>query len=218
MKELKMKIEIWSDVVCPFCYIGKRHFEEAIENFSETEFLEIEWKSYQLNPNSQPNPKDDAYTYLAETKQKSLDWSISAHKQITEMAAQSGLEFRFDIAKPANTLLAHRFLQLAKTKNLGDDAEEALFKAYFTEGKNLNQFEEIEKIGQEIGLNTDPLKDENAFVAEVRKDIYEAQQLRINSVPMFVFDNKYGVSGAQPVEAFTSTLEKAFSEWENINL
>lgn len=218
MKELKMKIEIWSDVVCPFCYIGKRHFEEALENFSETEFLEIEWKSYQLNPNSQPHPKDDAYTYLAETKQKSLDWSISAHQQITEMAAQSGLEFRFDIAKPANTLLAHRFIQLAKTKNLGEEAEEALFKAYFTEGKNLNQLEEIIQIGQEIGLNTDPLKVENSFVAEVRKDIYEAQQLRINSVPMFVFDNKYGVSGAQPVEMFTSTLEKAFSEWENINL
>ena len=213
-----MKIEIWSDVVCPFCYIGKRHFEAALENFTENEFLEIEWKSFQLNPKSQPNPKDDAYTYLAEQKQKSLDWSIMAHQQVTEMAEQSGLEFRFEIAKPANTLLAHRLIQLAKTKKLGEKAEEALFRAHFTEGRNLNQLEVIHQIGKEIGLDTAILKDENAFIKEVSRDLYEAQQLKISSVPMFVFDNKYGVSGAQPIEVFEGTLERAFSEWENINL
>lgn len=213
-----MKIEIWSDVVCPFCYIGKRHFEEALEKFSEVEHLDIEWKSFQLDPDSQPDTEKDSYTYLAEKKQKSLDWSIEVHQQITETASRSGLDFRFDIAKPANTLLAHRFIQLAKTENLGEEAEEALFKAHFTEGIDINKFEEIVKIGQEIGLDTNPLKDKNAFVEKVRMDLYEAKQLGISSVPIFVFDNKYGVSGAQPVELFTNTLEKAFSEWENINL
>ncbi|HUH74994.1 MAG TPA: DsbA family oxidoreductase [Chitinophagales bacterium] len=218
MGNLKMKIEIWSDVVCPFCYIGKRHFEESLAKFSEVEHLDIEWKSFQLDPEGQPDPQKDAYTHLAEKKQKSIDWSISVHQQITETAAKSGLEFRFDIAKPANTLLAHRLIQLAKTKHLGEAAEEALFKAHFTDGIDLNKFEEIEKIGHAIGLDTDPLKDENAFVENVRMDLYEAKQLGISSVPIFVFDNKYGVSGAQPVELFTSTLEKAFSEWENVNL
>ncbi len=216
-----MKIEIWSDVACPFCYIGKRNFEAALEQFSENEFIEVEWKSFQLDPNAAPKTGVDAYTYLADLKGKSLEWSVQAHQQITEMAAQTGLEYRFDIAKPANTLQAHRLIQLAKTQDLGGEAEEALFSAHFTEGRDLNQLSTIIEIGTDIGLSGEDLElltDGNAFTDEVKRDIFEARQLGINSVPFFVLDNKYGVSGAQPPGVLAQYIEKAFTGWENVNL
>lgn len=216
-----MKIEIWSDIACPFCYIGKRNFEDALEQFSENEFIDVEWKSFQLDPNAAPKTGVDAYTYLAELKGKSLEWSVQAHQQITEMAAQAGLEYRFDIAKPANTLQAHRLIQLAKSQGLGNEAEEALFSAHFTEGRDLNQLSTIIEIGTDIGLSNEDLElltDGNAFTDEVKRDIFEARQLGINSVPFFVLDNKYGVSGAQPAGVLAQYIEKAFTGWENVNL
>lgn len=221
MSHPKMKIEIWSDVICPFCYIGKRNFEQALEEFSESHYIEVEWKSFQLDPKAKPAAGVDVYTYLAETKGKSLEWSYQAHQQIAEMAAQSGLEYRFDIAHPANTFLAHRLIQLAKTKGKGIEAEEALFSAYFTEGKNIQDDATIIEIGTDLEISSDELQllvDTDIYSEEVNRDIYEAKQLGINSVPFFVLDNKYGVSGAQPVKTFAAYIEKAFTEWENVNL
>lgn len=217
----KMKIEIWSDVICPFCYIGKRNFEQALGEFSESDYIEVEWKSFQLDPNAKPESGVDAYTYLAETKGKTLEWSYQVHQQITEMAAQSGLDYHFDIAQPANTFLAHRLIQLAKTKGKGADAEEALFSAYFTEGRNIQDVSTIIEIGTDLDISSDALKllvDSDIYSEEVKRDIYEAKQLGINSVPFFVLDNKYGVSGAQPAKTLAAYIEKAFTEWENVNL
>lgn len=221
MSHPKMKIEIWSDVICPFCYIGKRNFETAMEEFSEAHYIEVEWKSFQLDPKAHPAPGVDAYTYLAETKGKSLEWSYQAHQQITEMAASVGLEYKFDIAKPANTFLAHRFIQLAKTHGKGSDAEEALFSAYFTEGRNIQDASTIIEIGTDLDISSDELQllvDTDIYSEEVKRDMYEAKQLGINSVPFFVLDNKYGVAGAQPAKTLATYIEKAFTEWENVNL
>lgn len=221
MSTSKMKIEVWSDIVCPFCYIGKRNLETALEEFSESHDIEVIWKSFQLDPNAQPPEGVNSYQYLAQIKGKSLDWSIEAHQQITEMAAQVGLEYRFDLAKPANTFLAHRLIQLAKSLGKGEEAEEALFKAHFTDGKNIQDHRTIIEIGADLNIDAQEVQnlvDSDAYSDEVKRDIFEAKQLGISSVPFFVLDNKYGVAGAQPAHVLLSYIDKCYIEWENMNL
>ena len=215
-----MKVEIWSDVLCPFCYIGKRNFEKALSEFSEAEWIEVEWKSFQLDPQAAPKPGTNVYTYLAESKGKSLDWSIDMHRQVEQMAAQAGLEYNFDIAQPANSYLAHRFIQLAKQKGLGNEAEEALFNAYFTAGKNISDSDTLIEIGESIGIDagtTHHLIHSDEGADGVSRDIYEARQIGVTGVPFFVFDNKYAISGAQQPDMFTQCLERSFTEWETLN-
>jgi len=215
-----MKVEIWSDVMCPFCYIGKRRFENALEHFGHKNDIEIEWKSFQLNPNMKTDPSVNINQYLADIKGWDLDQAKSMNAHVTGMAAEVGLKYDFDKAIVANSFNAHRLSHLAKKHGLGEAAEEALFKAYFTEGKNIDDPDTLIKLGISIGLNADELKqtlNSNAFAGDVKHDITEAQQLGIQGVPFFVFNNKYGISGAQAVSVFTQTLEKSFAEWRQEN-
>ncbi|MCO5935803.1 DsbA family oxidoreductase [Mucilaginibacter sp. RB4R14] len=213
-----MKIEIWSDVMCPFCYIGKRRFEDALQQFAHKGEVEIEWKSFQLNPDMVTNPSVNINQYLADAKGWTLEYAQQMNNHVTEMAAEVGLNYHMDNAVVANSLKAHRFTHLAKKYNLGDAAEEALFKAYFTEGKNVDDTDTLAELGSAIGLNPDEIKQTlvtDAFIDDVKHDIAEAQYLGIQGVPFFVMNNKYGVSGAQAVPVFTQTLEKAFAEWND---
>jgi len=211
-----MKVEIWSDIMCPFCYIGKRHFEAALKEFPHSDKLQIEWKSFQLDPTiPKMEERVDAYQYLADKKGMSLEQSKSLHQNVIQMAKNAGLEYNFDIAVVGNSKDAHRLIQFAKTKGLGDQAEEALFKAYFTDGKNMADMSDLIEIGNSIGLDVVELTsilDSDAFGYEMMQDIQEAQNIGVQGVPFFVFDRKYAVSGAQPVEAFLQTLEKVYSE------
>ncbi len=211
-----MKIEIWSDIMCPFCYIGKRHFEAALKEFPHADKLQIEWKSFQLDPTiPKMDERVDVYQYLADKKGMSLEQSKSLHQNVIQMAKNAGLEYNFDIAVVGNSKDAHRLIQFAKTKELGDQAEEALFKAYFTDGKNMADLNDLVEIGTSIGLEPQALKtilESDAFAYEMTQDIQEAQNIGVQGVPFFVFDRKYAVSGAQPVEAFLQTLEKVYSE------
>lgn len=206
-----MKIEIWSDIMCPFCYIGKRQLETALKEFPENEF-EIEWKSFQLDPSITPQPGKDVYTYLAERKGMTVEQSKEMHKGVTERAKSVGLDYNFDKAVISNSFTAHRIIQLAKTKKLGDEIEEIFFKAYFTEGRDLNDgptlIELAEKAGLERNEILDVLQSDDLFIKEVQSDINEAQQIGVQGVPFFVFDRKYAVSGAQPVEAFVQTIKE----------
>ncbi len=216
----KMKIEIWSDVQCPFCYIGKRKFEEALQQFPERERVEIVWRSFQLDPNLEPQPGKSIYAYLAEAKGQSIEWSQQMHQQVTEMAREAGLTYNFDRAVIANSFDAHRLIQLAKTKNLGDEAEERIFKAYFTEGEDIGNHATLVKLGTEIGLGKEEVEKMLAsaeYAEAVRQDIEEGAKLGLRGVPFFVMDRKYGVSGAQAPEVFLQTIEKAFAEWEKEN-
>jgi len=209
-----MKVEIWSDVMCPFCYIGKRRFEEALVLFPQGEDVQITWKSFQLNPDMVTDPSISIHQYLADIKGWQLDYAKQLNQQVTEMAAGVGLHYDFDRSVVANSFDAHRLLQLAKQYNLGDAAEEALFKAYFTEGKNIADHDTLTELGVAIGLDANEIKPvlaTNAYADAVRHDIDEAGQLGIRGVPFFVFDEKYAVSGAQAVEVFLETLEKANS-------
>jgi predicted DsbA family dithiol-disulfide isomerase len=210
-----MKVEIWSDVMCPFCYIGKRRFEEAMAQFPHAGEVLITWKSFQLNPDMVTDPSLNINQYLADVKGWQLEYAQQMNQQVTEMAAAVGLEYDFDRAVVANSFDAHRLSHLATEKGLGDKAEEALFKAYFTQGKNIADHDTLTELGVTIGLDADNVKQvlaTDAYTDGVKRDIEEAQYLGIRGVPFFVMDGKYAVSGAQPVEVFLQTLEKAREE------
>lgn len=215
-----MKVEIWSDVVCPFCYIGKRKFEIALAEFTGKEDIEIVWKSYQLQPDAPESINQTPYELLAEKYGMSVELAMQRHEQVTQQAAEVGLDFRFDIAKPANTFRAHQLTKLAATVGKEDTAEEALFKAYFTEGKNINDVSTLAEIGAGIGLEEAAVREalaQQTFKNEVRTDIYEAQQVGVRGVPFFVFNRKYAVSGAQQPEVFLGALQQSFTEWKQEN-
>jgi len=202
--------------MCPFCYIGKRRFEQALEQFEHKDEIEVEWKSFQLNPNLVTDPTININQYLADIKGITIDHARQLNDHVTQMAAEVGLTYDFDKAIVANSFDAHRFAHLAKQNGLGDEAEEALFKAYFTEGKNIGDHETLAELGESIGLDKDEVAHTlkgNKYAINVNQDIAQAQQLGVRGVPFFVMDMKYVVSGAQPVDAFAQTIEKAYGEW-----
>ncbi|MES2808479.1 MAG: DsbA family oxidoreductase [Bacteroidota bacterium] len=215
-----MKIQIWSDVMCPFCYIGKRRFEQALQQFEHKDTIEIEWKSFQLNPNLVTDTSININQYLADIKGITLDHAQQMNQQVTQMAAEVGLTYDFDKAIVANSFDAHRFAHLAKQYGKGDEAEEALFNAYFTQGKNIADHDTLAELGEQIGLEKAEVYHTlsgNKYAINVQQDIAQAQQLGIRGVPFFVMDNKYGVSGAQAVPTFVETIAKAYSEWAEAN-
>jgi predicted DsbA family dithiol-disulfide isomerase len=212
-----MKVAIWSDIMCPFCYIGKRKFEQALEQFPHKDKIEIEWHSFQLNPDLESQPDKDVYDYVAQLKGQTREWSIGVHEQLVATASAVGLDYHFEKAKIVNSFEAHRLIQLAQTQGLGDAAEERLFKAYFTEGVNVADKAALIQLGTEIGLAAAEIKnvlDGDAFADKVAEDGYKAQALGIRGVPFFVMNNKYGVSGAQESKLFLQSLEKAYADWE----
>jgi protein disulfide-isomerase len=204
-----MKIEIWSDVMCPFCYIGKRRLEQALEQIPGSEAYSIEWKSFQLDPDLVTNGKENPYEYLADRKGMSYEESVKMHENVVNAAREVGLDYRFDKAVVANSLDAHRLSHLAKQHGVGNALEERLFQAYFTEGRDIADHATLTEFGVEVGIpqaDIDMLFNGDQFLAEVQRDIAEAQQIGVRGVPFFVFDRKYAVSGAQPVEAFLETI------------
>ena len=212
-----MKVEIWSDVMCPFCYIGKRRFEDALQQFGHKDSVEIEWKSFQLDPDLKTNPSVNISKHLADRKGWALEYAQQMSAQVTEMAAEVGLTYNFDKAIVANSFKAHRFSHFAKRQGYGNAAEEALFKAYFTLGENIDDNDTLANIGAETGLDRNEVTrvlNSNDYADEVKHDIAEAQYLGIRGVPFFVMNGKYAVSGAQAVPVFSETLEKAFGEWQ----
>jgi predicted DsbA family dithiol-disulfide isomerase len=213
----KMKIEIWSDVMCPFCYIGKRKFEKALEQFGQRDNIEVEWKSFQLNPGLKTDPSRNTIQHLAESKGWTMEYTRNTIKYVTEMAAGVGLHYDFDRAVVANSFDAHRFIQYAKTKGKGDAAEEALFKAYFTDGKNTADHAILAGLGEAIGLDKAAVSKVLAgtdFSDEVQRDIAESQKIGVTGVPFFVIDRKYAISGAQDPSMFLEAISKAWSEHE----
>ena len=215
-----MKVEIWSDIMCPFCYIGKRNFEAALKEFDAKNEIEIEWKSFQLDPTIPKSfeKKVSTYEYLAERKRMPVERSKELHDSLVETARKVGLTYNFEKAVVANSFDAHKLIQLAKTKGLGDAAEESLFKAYFTDGKDMSDHSTLVQLGNEIGLNEEEITaalESKEFDAKVNFDISEGSQLGVTGVPFFVFDRKYAVSGAQPIEIFLNALKQSHAESKN---
>lgn len=210
-----MKVDIWSDVRCPFCYIGKRKFEMALEQFSHKDAVEIEWHSFELDPDAETKPTINSYDYLAEKKGKTREWAVEMHDHITQVAAEVGLGFNFDKAVVANSFNAHRLIQLAKFNGLDNEVEEQLFIAHFINGQNIDDHAVLIQTGMSAGLEKmaiEEMLNSYEFSNEVRADEQIAQQIGITGVPCFVFDQKLAVSGAQAPETFLGAMEQAWAQ------
>jgi predicted DsbA family dithiol-disulfide isomerase len=212
-----MKVEIWSDVMCPFCYIGKRRFEKAMELSGKGDQIEVTWKSFQLSPEIKTNPSKNIHQFLAEHKGMSVEKAKALNDQVSQLAAKDGLVYNFDKSVVANTFNAHRFAHFAKAHGKQSEAEEMLFRSYFTDGRNLDDIPTLSQIGEQIGLDPMAVKDaltNDEYSNDVKIDIQEAQELGIRGVPFFVFDRKYAVSGAQETGTFLQAIENASKESE----
>lgn len=207
-----MKVDIWSDVRCPFCYIGKRKFETALAQFEGKDEVEVEWHSFELDPNAETLPNVPAAEYLANRYGRPVEWAEEMQAGVTQTAAEVGLEFNLDRSVVANSFDAHRLIQLAKTEGLGDQIEEALFIAHFTNGSDISDHNTLIEIGLSVGLeqlSIATMLRGTDFTKEVRHDEQTAQQIGVKGVPFFVFDQKLAVSGAQPPETFLGAMRQA---------
>ncbi|MBC6606147.1 DsbA family oxidoreductase [Hymenobacter sp. BT188] len=210
-----MKVEIWSDIMCPFCYIGKRKFEAALAEFAPQEDVQVQWRSFELDPNMKTIPGQSIHELLAERKGMSVAQGRQMNNQMAQTAAEVGLEFNFDKTIPANTFNAHRLIHLAAVHGRQDAAKERILYAYFTEGLNVDDPATLTQLATELELpatEVAQLFETDAYAQEVRHDEYQARQIGVRGVPFFVFDDKYAVSGAQPKEVFLEVLEKVWEE------
>ncbi|UZJ25712.1 DsbA family oxidoreductase [Rhodococcus antarcticus] len=218
-----MKVEIWSDVVCPWCYIGKRRFEAALARFAHAEDVELVWRSFELDPTAGPSDAQQG-SYVARLAKKYGSSSEQAQGMIDTMtaaAAEEGLDFRFDLARPGNTFDAHRLLHLAKEHGLQDTLKERLDRATFTEGSPASDHEALRSLALEVGLpqeRVEAVLGSDEFAADVRADEDQAHAYGISGVPFFVIEGKYGISGAQPADTVLQALEQAWSERSPLTL
>ncbi len=218
MANQKMKIEIWSDVTCPFCFTAKRNFEKALAQFKDGDKIEVVWKSFELAPGLKTDPTKYVPQFLAELKGITLEHSKAMIDSLSNSVKEVGLEFRLDKAIPANSFNAHCFSHFAKDHGRQSEAEESLFNAYFTRGLNIDDMSVLSELAKEIGLDqnsVDEMKGTAKYADEVRQDIDEARELGITSVPFFRFNASTSLSGAQDSSIFLETLESAFALWQS---
>jgi len=214
---MSMKVEIWSDVVCPWCYIGKRRFEAALTRFAHRDDVELIWRSFELDATAPPSAADQG-GYAARLATKYGCTVTEAQTMIDTMtatAAREGLDFRFDLARPGNTFDAHRLLHLAREHGQQDALKERLDRATFTEGSPASDHAALRALATEVGLPTadvDAVLATDRYGEAVRADEAQARAYGISGVPFFVIDAKYGISGAQPADVVLQALEQAWSE------
>ncbi len=213
-----MKIEIWSDIVCPWCYIGKRRIENALDEFAHADEVEVHWRSYQLDPGAPTEPTESTSVMLAKKYGQSLDGAKQMQDRVEAVAAEEGLIYRLSETLHLNTADAHRVIHLAHAhggNELQGKVKEALLKAYFTEARNVADHTVLREVAVAAGLDgvrVEEVLGSREFEADVHADVEQAQAYGATGVPFFVIDQKYGVSGAQPVEAFTQVLERAWAD------
>ncbi|PAV30578.1 disulfide bond formation protein DsbA [Virgibacillus profundi] len=210
-----MKIEVWSDFVCPFCYIGKRRLENALKEFPHNEAITLEYKSYQLDPTAEYVEGENFYETFSNKKGMPIDQVKAMNEQVGQQAAEIGLTYNFDEMKHANTFDAHRVAKYATEQGKGNEITERFLYAYFTESKLISDPTTLIELADETGLNPEEVKQVlsgDKYSDQVRADIDTARQIGVQGVPFFVFNEKYAVSGAQPPEVFSEVLEKVWEE------
>lgn len=212
-----MEIEIWSDIMCPFCYIGKHNFEKAIAELELEREIRVVYKSYQLNPEYEYVPGDTMYSFLFRSKGMPADQVEQMTSQVSQMGLQAGVEINFGKVIPANTFDAHRLIHHAATKNVQREMKEKIFEAHFRDGKNIEDINVLIELTTELGFDAQEMRklllsEENSYV--VNQDILEARNLGITGVPFFLMNKKYAVSGAQPKESFKQAVSKSFEDWQ----
>jgi predicted DsbA family dithiol-disulfide isomerase len=210
-----MDVEIWSDVVCPWCYLGKAHFEAALESFEHRDDIEVVYRSFELDPSAPRDVRTSTVERLASKYGMSTDEAIAAQRQMTERAATVGLDFHLENLQSGNTRNAHRLLHLAKARGRQPELAERLHRAYFSEQRSIFDAASLTAIGVEAGLDHDEVSgviNGDAYSEDVEADEAMAQAIGVTGVPFFVIDRRFAVSGAQPAAAIVAALDQAWAE------
>jgi len=210
-----MEVEIWADIVCPWCYLGKRHFEQALDSFDHADKVQVVYRSFQLDPAAPRGVTTPTVEVLAEKYGMTPDRARQAQRQMEERASADGLTFRMDGLRTGNTKDAHRLLHLAKARDRQGELMERLQRAYFTEQDSIFDHDALARLSVEAGLDPDEVADvlaSDRYSDHVETDEAMARSIGATGVPLFVIDRRYGISGAQPAETITGVLERAWSE------
>jgi predicted DsbA family dithiol-disulfide isomerase len=210
-----MQVEVWSDIVCPWCYIGKRRLETALERFPHRDQVEVVWRSFQLDPSVPEGETHPTLPALAAKYGRDVEEMRATMAQVEQVAAGEGLEYHLADAVSGNTLLAHEVLHLAAEHGLRNQLKERLLHAYFEEGRPVFDVDSLVPLAVEVGLDQAEVREalaDRRFLAAVREDGATAQALGATGVPFFVVDRKYGAAGAQPAELLLQILERAWAE------
>ncbi len=208
-----IKVDIWSDVQCPWCYIGKRKFEDGVKAFGRP--VEIEYHSFELSPDTPVDFEGTPVDYLSERKGLPVDQVHQMLERVTTVAAEVGLDYHYELVHQTNTRKAHEVLHFAKTHGKQVEMKERLLKAYFIEGGHVGNLEQLADLASQVGLDRDAVLsslESGEYAEAVEADVQQAVAYGIQGVPFYVIDGRYGLSGAQPAEAFTGALEQALSE------
>jgi predicted DsbA family dithiol-disulfide isomerase len=208
-----MVVEIWSDIACPWCYVGKRRFEAALAEFEHADDVEVIWRSFELDPSAPDELEGERVARLAAKYGMSIDQAREAERRLVDTAAADGLDFRFDIARSGRTFDAHRIVHLAHDHGRGDEAKERLLRAYFTEGELMSDHETLVRLAGDVGLDEDEVRAtlaSNRYGAAVRDEQRTAMEFGITAVPTFVIDRATGVSGAQSPAALLEFLRQGW--------
>ena len=209
-----MQVEIWSDIACPWCYVGKRRFEAALAAFEQRDAVSVTWRSFELDPGAPAERVGDHAEHLARKYGMTVEVARARHAQMTEVAAADGIDFRFDLVRGANTFDAHRLVHLGAAHGAQDATKERLVRAYFSEGELVSDHATLARLGVEAGLPEDEVRETLAtdrFADDVRDDERTAASLGITAVPFFVVDRAFGASGAQSPDILGELLRRA---WE----
>jgi len=212
---ITMEVEIWSDVVCPWCYLGKRRFEQALASFEHRDKVQVTYRSFQLDPGAPPGVTTPTVEVLAEKYSMSAAQAEQAQRQMEQRAAEDGLTFRMSGLRTGNTRDAHRLLQLAKAAGRQEELMERLQRAYFTEQDSIFDDDSLTRLAVEAGLDPDDVADvlaSDRYADHVDTDQAMARAIGATGVPLFVIDRRYGISGAQPAATITGVLERAWAE------
>ncbi len=211
-----MHIDIWSDIACPFCYIGKRHLELALDELAFASQIEVKYHAYLLNKDYHNPDDEDIFTYLTREKHLAKEQVVQMTQHVKSYAEAVGLMINFEKNIPANTFQAHRLIYLAASVNKQADMKERLFKVHFEEGLNLQKTNVLEELAKSIGISPallDGFFEDGRFEAELNQDLYQAQLMGISGVPFFLLNQKYAISGAQPVGVLKQAVTSAYQEW-----
>lgn len=214
-----MLVEIWSDIACPYCYIGKRKFEKAMASFAHRDEVDVEWHSYELNPDLPKQALNISYVdYMSKDHGMSVEEVKGFMESLKALGKEQGIDFDFDNLIVANTSDALRLVKLAKESNLADEAEEVLFEAYFEKGRDISSRAVLVELGQKIGLNAQAIEsmlDSDRYLEQIEKDIeYSENGLNLEYIPFYYFNNKHIIQGALEVKDYTDMLEQSFAEWK----
>jgi predicted DsbA family dithiol-disulfide isomerase len=206
-----LSIEVWSDVVCPWCYVGKRRIEKALAQFDHRDEVELRWRSFELDPHAPPQREHSSAEHLASKYGMTVEQAEGTNSQMTALAASEGLEYHLDRTRGGNSFAAHRLIQRGLEDDLQDAMKERLMRAYFTEGEAIGDRDTLVRLAADVGVDGEAALADEQYAAAVRGDEELAMRIGIRGVPYFVLGRRYGVSGAQPSELLLEALDKAWA-------